>query len=244
MPTKSTKSETIQLAYEIKRNELLTRCEKAGAFPLQVADNCEGLDKQIFTAWEIEQLYLKYQVKQNPLYMMEAFEAAFFEAFSIPTWVQHDLSLAFRVYRLSGGQISLDEILKITGRGKRGPPQKRIEVEDRERNLARQIATLRIIGFPLALACSLVSFVGGIGYHRAEEIYKIYRNTEGKDPFFILLDWPCSHEEMADFIINEGFLYPNGWKEKAEPKHLKKYKQTLQTLAAELENAGGENPTS
>lgn len=208
---------------DLKRwDYLIEVCINAGSFPVRKKPkNNEDLEKMISTALDLGDIYLKFKAKRNPIYLMEAFNRSIDDLFDIPAWVRTELYGAFDVYLLSGGKTSLDTLLKVSGRGFRGSPFKRITSEESERNIAYQVATLRGIGFPLNVASSLVAFKSVDNGHvslnapRAEEIYKHFRGIERDQDWFGILqkDEIKKPELVINFMIDYGFLLDSGCKQ-------------------------------
>ena len=218
-------------------------CSKAESWPVirKLSKNNDELDRLIGDALDLGDVYTEYQAKKNPLHLMKAFEYAWERNFTVPIWVQSELVFVFRLYHLFNGKKSLDELLKVSGRGFRGSPFKRIEFEKLERRIAYDVASLRDLGFTLRVACSLVSFRSksnycvSIGQARIEELYKHYRSIEGGNEWFGEL-WQNelkSPNLCIDFMLNGGFLLDSdsdGWPVDKDNKLWNSYRKTREKI--------------
>jgi hypothetical protein len=221
---------------------LIEVCKKAGSFPIRKKpkDN-EELEKMISTALDLGDIYLKFKAKRNPVYLMEAFNRATDDFFDVPEWVRTELYRAFGAYILADGETSIDTLLKVSGRGFRGSPFKRIASEESERNIAHQVTTLRSAGFTLKVACSLVAFKSStngpvsLSESRVEEIYKHFRGIEEGQEWFGILwgDEIKSPGLVVNFMIDYGFLLDSDckqWPPDGDQKKMKSYWKVREKL--------------
>jgi len=193
--------------------ELHQACKHAQSWPIKFPpDSEETIHKCMDIATDLQEHRLNFEIKNNPIHLMRAFRRAWEADFDIPIWVLCQLYVAFIDYEKFDGKKTLDELLKVRGRGLRGSIANRFAAEGKEKDISNHIKTLRDIGFSLKISCKLVSYRSheiaqvNLSEPRINDIYKKYTNN--KEQVLLGFIWG---DELANKKILFNYLYENGF---------------------------------